>query len=853
MTNATPLLSVVVTSRNDDHGGSLLRRMQTFVNGLINQCKRHNLHAELILVEWNPPPDRPRFAQALHWPHDPSPCEVRIIEVPPERHARLKHSEALPLFQMIAKNVGIRRARGQFILATNIDIIFSDELIRYMTSGQLRSGRMYRIDRYDVMTDVPVDAPVEEQLEYCQQHMIRINARDGTYNLMPDGMRALAPEDIVPADAHILLGDNWYSPECDRYERFRWVGNDAIIYVQVPFSAVPADPPALSLVMEPGPGVGNRPFALEVLDVNGKTVAQGVVDGRQRVSLMLPIEPGRKETFTFHVTDGDRPVPFDSRTMNYRVFDCGWAPGFPVISSKIDSGEPYHLKAEDVGVVGAKDIAAAGDGIRFGRGFHPVECWNEEIHRWVSNGATLFLTAPVGAAKALRLEVEPGPGAGFGKFQLQLKDRTGQLVSHGIVDQRQWITVFLPIEPGQSGQFTFHAAGVGSSLNDDARGLLFRIFHCQWDDSIPLIRAPDTSEFVVDKQGALARKDIASAESGIRFGSGWYPVETTDSEIYRWAANDASIMIQTPEERIQALRLEMKPGPGVKHRSFELQVRDAQGKVVARGKVEGRRRIALLLPLRHGQTDQFTLHVDNGDHVSKHDPRRLTFCVFRCDWAPAWAKAAIDAEPLGPWNFKSEKVDSWRKFVRKSLRVTQSKLRTLFVTLVNLYGRQILMSSLLGYPKNGIIEPVGCPVPLHTNACGDFTLMAREHWFELRGHPEFEIFSLHIDSIMCYATHHGGAPEEMLREPMRIYHIEHGAGSGWTPEGAAKLMERITAKGIPVLDYRDLYLMATEMRRRKKPLQFNRKNWGMAGEQLPETIIGQQAQSPDRVSHWPAA
>ena len=29
---------------------------------------------------------------------------------------------------MIAKNVGIRRARGEFVLATNIDILFSSEL-----------------------------------------------------------------------------------------------------------------------------------------------------------------------------------------------------------------------------------------------------------------------------------------------------------------------------------------------------------------------------------------------------------------------------------------------------------------------------------------------------------------------------------------------------------------------------------------------------------------------------------------------------------------------------------------------------------------------------------------------------
>src|SRR5215472_11823915 len=119
-----PYLSLVVTGRNDDHGGNLLGRMQAFVNGWLNQARAHGLDSELIIVEWNPPPDRPRLAEALRWPEDFGPCVVRIIEVPAELHARYPHGNVLPLYQMIGKNVGIRRARGRFVLATNIDILF---------------------------------------------------------------------------------------------------------------------------------------------------------------------------------------------------------------------------------------------------------------------------------------------------------------------------------------------------------------------------------------------------------------------------------------------------------------------------------------------------------------------------------------------------------------------------------------------------------------------------------------------------------------------------------------------------------------------------------------------------------
>jgi hypothetical protein len=182
-TATSPALSIVVTSRNDDHGGNMLGRMQIFVTGLLEQCRRHQLDGELILVEWNPPPDRPRLADALSWPKEPGPCRVRIIEVPPETHRRrYKLWQALPLHQMIAKNVGIRRARGRFVLATTVDLLFSDELVSFLASGTLEPGRLYRIDRYDVPADVPVNGPVEKQLEYCRTHVIRVATRDGIYS-----------------------------------------------------------------------------------------------------------------------------------------------------------------------------------------------------------------------------------------------------------------------------------------------------------------------------------------------------------------------------------------------------------------------------------------------------------------------------------------------------------------------------------------------------------------------------------------------------------------------------------------------------------------------------------------------
>jgi hypothetical protein len=130
---------------------------------------------------------------------------------------------------------------------------------------------------------------------------------------------------------------------------------------------------------------------------------------------------------------------------------------------------------------------------------------------------------------------------------------------------------------------------------------------------------------------------------------------------------------------------------------------------------------------------------------------------------------------------------------------------------------------------------------LHTNACGDFTLLAREHWFDLRGYPEFDLFSMNIDSVFCYAAHHGGAPEKFLADPMRVYHIEHATGSGFTPEGQAQLFERIAAKGLSWLSYEQVLDWAAEMRRLERPMIFNRDDWGFADIELAERAVSSQA------------
>ncbi len=148
---------------------------------LSDQCRRYGLDAEVIVVEWNPPLERQRLQEAISWPKAHRNFVVRIIEVPARIHRQYKHSEKFGLFQMMAKNVGIRRARGRFILCTNVDVLFSEELIQFLSSPALLPGRIYRVDRYDVPDDLPMNSNTRELLEHCERNIIQVLTKDGYF------------------------------------------------------------------------------------------------------------------------------------------------------------------------------------------------------------------------------------------------------------------------------------------------------------------------------------------------------------------------------------------------------------------------------------------------------------------------------------------------------------------------------------------------------------------------------------------------------------------------------------------------------------------------------------------------
>ena len=175
MPDKTPYFSFCVHSRNDDHGGDMYRRMKTCYMGFFEQAERHRLKSEIVLVDWNPPMNKPLLKDAYQWPKQSQFCTIRIITVPPYIHERYENWEKMPVNYTVAQNVAIRRARGKFILCTTSDVLLSDDLVRFLASEKLDEDRLYRMDRCEVRRNVTRLHSLDEQLSYCRNNILRID------------------------------------------------------------------------------------------------------------------------------------------------------------------------------------------------------------------------------------------------------------------------------------------------------------------------------------------------------------------------------------------------------------------------------------------------------------------------------------------------------------------------------------------------------------------------------------------------------------------------------------------------------------------------------------------------------
>jgi hypothetical protein len=139
--NGRPNIAVVTVGRNDDYMSDFRERL----NATIAWNVRY-LANEVIFVEWNPPADRELLAHELTEKFK----SLRVYVVPAETHERICENQNIKLLEYHAKNVGIRRAKAEWILSTNADAAVGLDSVNTLLDQKLDDNVLWTAERWDI-------------------------------------------------------------------------------------------------------------------------------------------------------------------------------------------------------------------------------------------------------------------------------------------------------------------------------------------------------------------------------------------------------------------------------------------------------------------------------------------------------------------------------------------------------------------------------------------------------------------------------------------------------------------------------------------------------------------------------
>lgn len=139
-------ISIICVVRNDDYGLYQVDRTIAFLKSL-NEIPNKDSY-EIVFVEWNPIIDELSFYDR-YINYLPKGVDIKFVIVSKETHESIENLNNLPLFEYYGKNVGARRASGEFLIFTNPDNVFFPQTWIDIESN-ISSKHFLRLCRADV-------------------------------------------------------------------------------------------------------------------------------------------------------------------------------------------------------------------------------------------------------------------------------------------------------------------------------------------------------------------------------------------------------------------------------------------------------------------------------------------------------------------------------------------------------------------------------------------------------------------------------------------------------------------------------------------------------------------------------
>jgi hypothetical protein len=161
-----PYVSIVITGRNDGHGGDFVRRFLATLAFNHRELSARGVAHEFVHVEWAPIAGAPLLADVVDERCPASLAAVfRTIIVDAAYQDVLTLNPRVTYLEYVAKNVGLRRARGEYVIVTNCDIFFGRRILERLERRDLQAEVVYRAPRWDLHASMDAERLDWEDLE----------------------------------------------------------------------------------------------------------------------------------------------------------------------------------------------------------------------------------------------------------------------------------------------------------------------------------------------------------------------------------------------------------------------------------------------------------------------------------------------------------------------------------------------------------------------------------------------------------------------------------------------------------------------------------------------------------------
>jgi len=149
------MISIIVVGRNDNYGGDFDGRLFATARYNLAELAKRGVEVELVFVEWNPLTDRPLLSERVVAAF----AEARCFVVDGAVHRLFSGNRYIAVSEYHAKNVGARRARGDWLILTNPDNFFGSDVLDFLGASAFDPQTLYRAGWIEIETAAQIDDP----------------------------------------------------------------------------------------------------------------------------------------------------------------------------------------------------------------------------------------------------------------------------------------------------------------------------------------------------------------------------------------------------------------------------------------------------------------------------------------------------------------------------------------------------------------------------------------------------------------------------------------------------------------------------------------------------------------------